>query len=162
MAILPTLCCGSFILLSTWSFFGKKRFLPVMKQLPGSRERAIKEITYHIRHTAEWIIRLGDGTDESHRRMNTAIGELHRYTDELFHTDDITGAMVADGVIGDPNSLKDAWQLEVSRIFAMANLEVPEEYWPQFGGRIGEHGEAMGYLLADLQYMQRTYPGMSW
>ncbi|MEM7068468.1 MAG: 1,2-phenylacetyl-CoA epoxidase subunit PaaC [Pseudomonadota bacterium] len=124
--------------------------------------KAIKEIAYHIRHTAEWVIRLGDGTDESNRRMREAVSELHRFTDEMFESDEVSSTLVNAGVIGDPQDMKDAWTAEVTRVFAMANLEVPEDYWPLLGGRSGDHGEAMGYLLADLQYMQRTYPGMTW
>ncbi|MEM9331242.1 MAG: 1,2-phenylacetyl-CoA epoxidase subunit PaaC [Pseudomonadota bacterium] len=130
--------------------------------LAGIAGKAIKEIAYHVRHSAEWIIRLGDGTEESHQRMESAVLELHRFTDELFEIDDVISSVVEAGIIADPSSLKAEWDRRVGQVFAAAKLEVPVEYWPQSGGRAGKHGESMGYLLTELQYMQRTYPGMTW
>lgn len=124
--------------------------------------KAIKEVAYHIRHTSEWIIRLGDGTEESHRRMLEAIEELHRFTDEMFEVDDVSDQMITDAILPDSRKLRADWDREVSQVFAAATLKVPETYWPQTGGRQGQHSEAMGYLLADLQYMQRAYPDMTW
>lgn len=130
--------------------------------LSGIAAKAVKEVTYHVRHTSEWIIRLGDGTSESTKRMNSAIAELHRYTDEMFETDAVTERLAAERVVPDLSSLKLEWDRAVSEVFTAATLEVPEAYWPRKGGRNGQHGEDMGYILADLQYMQRTYPGLTW
>ncbi len=130
--------------------------------LAGIAGKASKEIAYHVRHTSEWIIRLGDGTEESHRRMQEAVTQLHRYTDEMFAMDEIVHAVIADRAVCDPSKLEARWQLQVEKVFRAAMLEVPQDYWPRFGGRSGQHGEEMGFLLADLQYMQRTYPGMTW
>ena len=124
--------------------------------------KAVKEIAYHIRHCGEWIIRLGDGTEESHERMVAAVAALHGYTDELFECDTICEHLVEVNVIPDPSLLKADWDRQVRQVFAAARLQVPETYWPMLGGREGNHGEEMGYLLTELQYMQRTYPGMTW
>ncbi len=130
--------------------------------LSGIAAKAVKEISYHVRHTSEWLIRLGDGTAESRRRLTEAVDELHRYTDEMFQADEVIDRLVAARMIPAPSSLKSVWDRQVGDIFAAATLAVPEDYWPRSGGRSGLHGESMGYILADLQYIQRTYPGMSW
>ncbi len=130
--------------------------------IAGIAGKAVKEIAYHVRHCGEWIIRLGDGTEESHRRMSAAVEALHPYTDELFAKDETVDVMVAAGVIPDPELLRGEWDRQVAQVFAAAKLKVPETYWPQSGGRAGRHSEEMGYILADLQFMQRTYPGMTW
>jgi len=125
--------------------------------------KAIKETRYHVRHCAEWVIRLGDGTDESAARLQTALEELSPYCAEMFETDAVTDALVEAGIAVNPAGLKDAWRGDVSAVFreAMLTAEPPID-GHQRGGRRGAHTEAMGFLLADLQYMQRTYPGMKW
>ncbi|MGI9352987.1 MAG: 1,2-phenylacetyl-CoA epoxidase subunit PaaC [Rhizobiaceae bacterium] len=130
--------------------------------LAGIAGKAVKEIAYHVRHAGEWIIRMGDGTEESHRRMVAAIDELHRFTDEMFEVDEVSQAMTKSEVIVDISLLKPEWERKVGQVFSAAMLDIPENYWPQNGGRSGKHGEEMGYLLAELQYMQRTYPRMTW
>jgi ring-1,2-phenylacetyl-CoA epoxidase subunit PaaC len=130
--------------------------------LAGIAAKAVKEVAYHIRHTGEWVVRLGDGTGESARRMRAAAEELAPYVGELFGTDDVTEAMAEAGIAPDPGALKPEFDRTVGAVFAEAGLEMPEAQWPQSGGRQGRHGEAMGYLLAELQYMQRTYPGAVW
>ncbi|WP_246272902.1 1,2-phenylacetyl-CoA epoxidase subunit PaaC [Oricola thermophila] len=125
--------------------------------------KAVKESVYHVRHAAEWTIRLGDGTEESARRMAAAVDALYRYTGELFETDQVTDSLAAAGVAPDPASLKDEWDRTIAEIFAEARLELPDpRTWQQTGGRKGFHGEEMGYLLAELQYVQRAYPGLTW
>ena len=130
--------------------------------LKGIAGKALKESAYHIRHAGEWVIRLGDGTEESAARMATAVDELHRFTPELFETDEITDAMAADGIAPDPATLRGAWERTIAEIFAEAMLEVPETPWPQTGGRRGLHGEDLGYLLAEMQQVQRQMPGLTW
>ena len=142
--------------------FWKKAVESTDATLAAIAGKAVKEMAYHVRHSGEWIIRLGDGTQESHSRMEAAIDELHRFTDEMFETDEVTDTMVEAGIMPDPVLLKHPWDQRVSEVFAAAGLNVPETYWPDRGGRSGEHGEAMGYLLAELQYMQRSYPGLTW
>ena len=129
--------------------------------LAGIAAKAVKEVAYHIRHAGEWVVRLGDGTEESARRMKAAAEELAPYVGELFETDEVTEAMAA-GVAPDPASLRQEFDRTIGAVFVEAGLAIPAAPWAQSGGRHGRHGEAMGYLLADLQYMQRTYPGAVW
>ncbi|MEO0329460.1 MAG: 1,2-phenylacetyl-CoA epoxidase subunit PaaC [Pseudomonadota bacterium] len=124
--------------------------------------KAVKEMAYHVRHCGEWIIRLGDGTEESARRIADAIDALHPYTDEMFDVDDTTQSLIDAEILPDSSNLKDEWDSLIGRVFAAGKISIPEQYWPKRGGRRGEHGEEMGFLLTDLQYMQRTYPDMTW
>ena len=125
-------------------------------------QKAEKEIAYHIRHSGEWVIRLGDGTEESARRMQDAVTALHIYTDELFtQTDDLKVCGDA-GLLPNPQKMRDAWNRTIEQIFNQAFLTMPEVPFPQEGGRHGRHTEDFGHLLSELQYMQRTYPGMTW
>ena len=130
--------------------------------LAGIAAKAVKEVAYHIRHAGEWVVRLGDGTEESIRRMKAAAEELAPYVGELFETDEVTEAMAGAGVAPDPATLRPEFDRTIGAIFAEAGLDIPAAPWTQSGGRQGRHGEAMGYLLAELQYMQRTYPGATW
>jgi ring-1,2-phenylacetyl-CoA epoxidase subunit PaaC len=132
------------------------------ERFAGIAAKAVKEVAYHIRHTGEWVVRLGDGTEESTRRMNAAIEALAPYLDELFLADEVTEAMAEAGIAANPTGLRPAFERTVGPIFAEAGLSMPDVAWPQSGGRAGRHGEAMGYLLAELQHMQRTYPGAVW
>lgn len=132
------------------------------EMLAAIAAKAVKETAYHIRHCGEWIIRMGDGTDESARRMDEALEALAPYLDEFFESDAVSAAMVDAGIGPDPASLRSAFDRIVQPVFIAAGLAMPETYWPQSGGRNGRHGEAMGYLLAELQHMQRTYPGAVW
>ncbi len=130
--------------------------------LSAIAKKSIKEVSYHKRFSSDWIKRLGDGTEESHKRIQTAINDLWTYTDELFHQTEADKAMVAEGVGVDVTKLKDAYYEEVNAVLEEATLSVPESKYFQKGGKQGIHTEHMGYLLADLQYMQRTYPNMEW
>lgn len=132
------------------------------KQLSAIAEKSIKEAAYHLRWSSEWVIRLGDGTTESHYRMQKAIDHLWPYTGELFlpAAYELESALMKQGV--DPASLKDDWCESVKAIFAEATLSVPPLGWSQSGGKEGIHTEHMGFILAEMQYMQRTYPGNEW
>ncbi|WP_082143876.1 1,2-phenylacetyl-CoA epoxidase subunit PaaC [Nitratireductor soli] len=130
--------------------------------LAGIAAKAVKEVAYHIRHAGEWVVRLGDGTEESTRRMKAAVEALAPYVDELFESDDVTAAMAEAGIAADPAALRPAFDAIVGPIFAEAGLDWADVPYGQTGGRKGMHGEAMGYLLADLQFMQRSYPGAAW
>jgi ring-1,2-phenylacetyl-CoA epoxidase subunit PaaC len=121
-----------------------------------------KESAYHLRHSAEWVIRLGDGTAESHRRAQAAVDDLWAFTGELFHTDAADAELSAAGVAIDPASLRAGWLTMVSDVIGRATLTLPNSDWMQKGGRSGVHTEHLGYLLADLQVLQRTFPGASW
>jgi ring-1,2-phenylacetyl-CoA epoxidase subunit PaaC len=123
--------------------------------IAAAAAKAGKETAYHLRHSAEWLIRLGDGTEESHRRAQSAFNELWPYTGELFASDD-------SDVMPDPASLRDTWNAVIDSALARATLQRHEDGWMQSGGRIGRHTEHLGYLLAEMQYLQRVYPGATW
>ena len=120
-------------------------------------EKSLKEVSYHLRWSSEWVIRLGDGTDESHNRMLKAIEELWRYTGEFF----VPADFEKDAEI-DFASLKEDWSKKVNTVFAEATLPVPENTFMQTGGKTGIHTEHLGYILTELQYLQRAYPGAEW
>ncbi|WP_347841884.1 1,2-phenylacetyl-CoA epoxidase subunit PaaC [Planktomarina sp.] len=124
--------------------------------------KAVKEAQYHRRHCAEWVIRLGDGTDESARRMAEAVTLLAPYTGEFLIADPEVGGAVEAGVLPDTKALQPAWQADIEQVFAAAKLVLPENVYAQKGGRSGLHTEAMGHLLAQLQFMQRSFPDMTW
>jgi ring-1,2-phenylacetyl-CoA epoxidase subunit PaaC len=127
------------------------------EQITAIAAKSLKEITYHLRWSSEWIIRLGDGTEESHNRMLKAIDELWRYTGELFTPADYEVDIGIDFI-----KLKETWLNKVKEIFAEATLIVPEKVFMQTGGKDGKHTEHLGYILTELQYLQRTYPGCEW
>lgn len=126
----------------------------------GIAGKAVKESAYHVRHAAEWVIRLGDGTPQSAERMARAVEALHLYTDELFETDAVSDAMA--GTLPDPAALRADWSRTIDTVFAEALLTRPEIAYPQTGGRRGQHGEDLGHLLAVMQTLQRTEPGLTW
>ena len=132
------------------------------EQLAAVAEKSLKEITYHLRWSSEWVIRLGDGTEESHQRMVKAIDELWRYTGELFEPVGYESQSVTDGSGVDVSKLKMHWTNQVKEVFSEATLAVPEKTFIQSGGKEGKHTEHLGYILAELQYMQRAYPGCEW
>jgi ring-1,2-phenylacetyl-CoA epoxidase subunit PaaC len=132
------------------------------QQLVAIAEKAIKELNYHYRYSAEWVIRLGDGTEESHQKMQAAIDELWPYTGELFEADEIDQAMQEAGVGVDLAAVKVLWLERVEAILKEATLERPKDSWMQKGGKQGRHSEQMGLILAEMQWMQRAYPNMEW
>ncbi|MGO1079460.1 1,2-phenylacetyl-CoA epoxidase subunit PaaC [Inquilinus sp. CA228] len=121
-----------------------------------------KESAYHLRHSAEWVIRLGDGTAESHARAQGAVEELWPYTGELFVPDEGERGLIAQGVAVDPEGLRETWSATVAAVLAEATLAMPPAGWSQRGGRDGRHSEHLGHLLSELQVLQRTYPGAKW
>jgi len=143
---------------------------PFWKAASGSRDatlaaiaaKAEKEAAYHLRHAGEWVIRLGDGTVESGRRMREALAALWPYTGELFEADVADRALIEAGVLPDPADLRPRWEAAVNRVFAEAGLARPAECWMHSGGRSGRHTEHLGHLLAVMQHLQRAYPGATW
>ncbi len=121
-----------------------------------------KESAYHVRHSSEWIIRLGDGTDESHRRAQAAIDDLWPYTGEMFEVDDSERGLIDAGAAIDPATLRAPWMETISKVLREATLVLPTSDWMQKGGRSGRHSEHLGHLLSELQSMQRTFPGATW
>jgi ring-1,2-phenylacetyl-CoA epoxidase subunit PaaC len=121
-----------------------------------------KESAYHLRHTSEWIIRLGDGTEESHARAQTAVDHLWSFTGEMFAIDEAERSLIDKGIAIDPADMRQQWLSTVSGVIAEATLALPANDWMQQGGRVGRHSEHLGHLLSELQYMQRTFPGLTW
>jgi ring-1,2-phenylacetyl-CoA epoxidase subunit PaaC len=124
--------------------------------------RAIKEVRYHLRHSSQWLIRLGDGTDESHARVQGSLDELWRFTGEMFTPDDLDDEVRA--LFNGPHLeiIEAEWREEVAAVIDQATLAMPADQWMASGGKQGRHSEHLGFLLAELQYLQRTYPGTSW
>jgi ring-1,2-phenylacetyl-CoA epoxidase subunit PaaC len=121
-----------------------------------------KESAYHLRHSSEWIVRLGDGTEESHARAQTAIDDLWAFTGEMFAVDDSERGLIDAGIAVDSAALRPRWLKTVSDVLGESTLAVPGNGWMQQGGRSGRHTEHLGHLLSELQSMQRTFPGASW
>jgi ring-1,2-phenylacetyl-CoA epoxidase subunit PaaC len=124
--------------------------------------KAAKEMAYHLRHSSEWVIRMGDGTDESHARAQAALEELWPYVGEMFEVDQIERALIEAGVAVDPASLRATWDKTIDDVLAEATLTRPQDGYMQSGGRVGHHSEHLGYILAELQFLQRAYPGATW
>lgn len=124
--------------------------------------KAVKESDYHVRHTAEWVIRLGDGTDESARRTADALEQLTPYVNEFFEADAITQDNASHDLLPDPASLEPSWRQDINAILAQAKITLGDYTQGQTGGRTGRHTEAMGYLLTELQFLQRNYPNLQW
>ena len=124
------------------------------QQLAAIAEKSIKETAYHLRWSGEWIIRLGDGTEESNQRIKNALADLWNFTGEMFVTASYEEIDVA--------LLKEDWLNKVQSVFEEATLELPKSTWAQSGGKQGKHTEYLGYLLAEMQYLQRTYPNATW
>ena len=132
------------------------------EQLAAIAEKSLKEITYHLRWSSEWVIRLGDGTGESHERMLKAIDTLWKFTGELFETPGYEWQAANDGTGIDVSKLKAEWANKAREVFSEATLAIPERTFMQTGGKEGKHTEHLGFVLTELQYMQRTYPGCEW
>jgi ring-1,2-phenylacetyl-CoA epoxidase subunit PaaC len=121
-----------------------------------------KESAYHLRHCSEWIVRLGDGTEESQRRTQTAIDHLWAFTGEMFAIDESERGLIDKGVAIDPATLRQLWLKTISGVVSEATIDLPKSDWMQQGGRSGRHSEHLGHLLSELQSMQRTFPGATW
>lgn len=132
------------------------------EQLAAIAEKSLKEITYHKRWSAEWVIRLGDGTTESQDKMQAAINEFWSYTGEMFNMSEAETAMLQNGISIDAAALQESWTHEVATILKEATLAVPENSWMNKGGKQGRHSEHLGYILTELQFVQRAYPDMKW
>jgi ring-1,2-phenylacetyl-CoA epoxidase subunit PaaC len=144
--------------------------VPLLAALKGSTDAAVaaiadkahKEARYHLEHSAGWVVRLGDGTDESHRRTQAAVDRLWRFTGELFAMDAVDGEALDAGWGIDATALRPPWDRTVDAVLTEATLRRPEDGWMHEGGRRGEHTEHLGHLLSEMQFMQRAYPGATW
>jgi len=142
----------------------------LLRNLAVSRDRriaeiaakALKEVMYHAERSADWVIRLGDGTELSHTRMQSGIDDLWMYTGEMFASDDTDLALAAEGVAADVGALLPAWRDRVAAVLDLATLTMPSAAWMQRGGKQGVHSEHLGHLLAEMQSLQRAHPGALW
>ena len=130
--------------------------------LRGFAEKSIKEVAYHLRHTSQWVIRFGDGTEESHEKIQTAIDQIWKYTGEMFMKDETSDFLEKEGVIPNIDALKAKWEGKVREVLNEATLKYPETTFMAKGGRDGIHSENLGYMLTDMQYLVRTYPDAKW
>lgn len=131
-------------------------------QIVAISEKSLKETKYHLKHSSEWVIRLGDGTEESHNRIQESLDALWKYTAELFFTDEVDENLTKAGIIPLMEGIQDEWMKNVTEVLTEATLSIPTNNWKQEGGRLGKHTEHLGLLLAEMQYMQRAYPNMKW
>jgi len=130
--------------------------------LKGFAEKSIKEIRYHVQHSSDWVLRMGDGTEESHQRIQKAFNELWEYTPEFFMADELDEVAALSGVGVAFPALKQPWLERVSAIMTGATITVPADAWGQRGGKQGKHTEHLGFILAEMQFLQRAYPGAKW
>jgi len=130
--------------------------------LAGVAAKGAKELAYHVRHAAEWTIRLGDGSEESHRRTQQALDELWPYTGEMLEIDEVERTLIEQHIAVDPSNLRSGWEQALAEVIEEATLQRPPQTWMHSGGRVGRHSEHLGHLLSELQYLQRTYPGAKW
>lgn len=142
----------------------------ILEQLQSSKDvnikaiahKSIKEVSYHKQFSADWVKRLGDGTDESHKKIQQAVNDLWVFTDELFHTSKNDEVVINAGHGPQPNDFKSKYYDLISAVLTEAKIQVPKAKYFQEGGKQGVHSEYMGYILTEMQYMQRTYPDMKW
>ena len=132
------------------------------EQLAAIADKSLKEVTYHLRWSSEWVIRLGDGTEESNKRITNAVDELWPYTDEFFIPVDYEQQAAEAGIAVDLKNLKNQWLEKVTEVFAEATLAIPVNEKKYTGGKEGNHTDNLKEILTDLQFMQRTYPGNEW
>ncbi len=132
------------------------------ERLAAIAARAAKEVRYHLRHNAEWLLRLGDGTDESHHRVQASVDKLWRFTGELFAEDEVDRAVAAEFGAPDLAALAARWKQEVAALLEQAKLTMPKDQGMMAGGKAGRHTEHFGYLLAEMQFLQRSFPGAQW
>lgn len=132
------------------------------ERLAAIAEKSLKEVTYHLRYSSEWVVRLGDGTEVSHQKMQTAVDDLWMFTGELTAPSETDKRMAEAGIAPDLSKIKLLWETKVAAILEEATLKKPENNWMQSGGKDGRHTEHLGYILAEMQHLQRTYPGNEW
>lgn len=131
-------------------------------ELAGIAAKGFKEARYHVRHSSEWVLRLGDGTDESHERAQRAVNELWRFTGEMFEADDVDREMAAAGIGADLGAIKPKWEGIVTDVLERATLTIPNDPPAMTGGRRGRHTESLGKMLSEMQIVARSHPGAAW
>jgi ring-1,2-phenylacetyl-CoA epoxidase subunit PaaC len=150
-------------LFSTWQKMQLEHLVGSADPLIASvAAKAVKEVTYHQELASEWVIRLGDGTEESRRRMADGLAWMWRFIPELFEADDVVAEMVSRGIGADPAAFRADYDRKVAEVLAEATLDLPKDQRPILGGRRGHHSEHLGHLLCTMQFLPRTYPDATW
>jgi ring-1,2-phenylacetyl-CoA epoxidase subunit PaaC len=150
-------------LFDTWHYYLLRALgVSTDERIAGIAQKAVREVAYHVRRSGDWVVRLGDGTDVSAMKMQSALDELWPYTGELFRPDDVDAEMARRGIGPDLEALREPWLEHVRRVIADANLRLPADGWMHSGGKSGRHTEHLGYLLAEMQSVRRSVPGERW
>ncbi len=152
-------------LFSTYQFYFYQKLIDSTdKQLAAIAEKSLKEVTYHVRWSSEWVIRLGDGTAESTKRIKSALEEVWPYTGEMFEPAEYENSLLNNRISVDVIEIKNAWENKVKTVLEEATFKYPgdEKTWMQTGGKNGIHSEHLGFILAEMQFLQRAYPGCEW
>ena len=125
--------------------------------------KSVKEVAYHLRHSADWMLRLGEGTEESHARLQDAINKLWYFVDDLFDADEVDADLSAAGIGADLRKIRDSWEQDVKSCLSEATIQLPSiNNSTRMGSRKGSHTEHLGYILAEMQFLPRAYPGAKW
>lgn len=131
-------------------------------QIAAIAEKSLKEVNYHVKFSSEWLIRLGDGTEVSHQKVQTAVNELCDFANELFIPTDSESILAKADIGYDLESMRSTWVSEVRNVLKIATLDAPEDKGHQKGGKNGVHTEYFGHLLSEMQFLQRAYPNLNW
>ena len=131
-------------------------------ELAGIAAKGFKEVRYHVRHSSEWVVRMGDGTEESHERAQKALNHLWRFSAEMFQPDDVDREMISAVGAADLEAIKPEWEKVVRDVFGRATLTIPDDPPAMTGGRKGRHTEHLGHMLAEMQIVARSHPGAAW
>lgn len=151
------------LLFSLWSQMMYRELMNSNDQtIAAFAAKSIKEVNYHVRHASQWLIRLGDGTPESHEKMQEGLDRMWSYRHELFDIDEVDEMLIKEGIAEDPNQFKDAYEDQLKELIAEATLSIPEEGYRAKGGKQGVHSEHMGHILSEFQYLVRAYPDAKW
>lgn len=148
---------------STWYYLYLRELAKSHNEfLKGFAEKSIKEVKYHWQHSSDWVKRMGDGTEESHKKIQNAIDEIWDYTGEMFLMSDVEQIALQENIGVDNTALKSEWRTIVESVLDEATLLCPEEGWTHKGGKQGKHTEHIGFILAEMQYLPKTYPDAKW
>src|SRR5205085_142736 len=129
------------------------------KTIAAFAEKSLKEVAYHVRHASDWMLRLGDGTEESHKRMQNAVDDLWMFTDDLFQMNEVDELLIKEGIAVDQKKIQEKWKMKVNEILTKGTLTLPSvNNFMRLGSRVGKHTEHLGYILAEMQFLPRAYP----
>lgn len=131
-------------------------------KLSSFADKALKETTYHLRHSSEWMVRLGDGTEESHSRVQNALNDLWMFIGDMFEMDESDEVLIREGVAVNQKDIRVKWERTVEEVLSKATLKKPQTSYMLNGSKLGKHSEHLGFILAEMQFLQRAYPGAKW